>query len=113
MGASLSTVFGSHEAPASHQAPALPPPTPHERYRYTLTCKQYDNGICAIPTTCAAPPGTYLVYLEHSTDNGPWHQIWQRCLFPAAATAATGQPTITPALVDHAFQRLDWPASTV
>lgn len=94
-------------------APALPPAQPGVSYRYTLTCKQHTGDICTVPATCAAPPGTYIVYLEQRIGNSPWQRLWQRCLFPAAAQEATNQPTLTPAMVNRAYQRLDWPTSTV
>ncbi|GAA4119762.1 hypothetical protein GCM10022215_22650 [Nocardioides fonticola] len=84
---------------------------PRYQIRYTLQCKLRDHGICVIPITCAAPPNTFLANVARSLDGITWERYAVTCLTHAEAQAVA--PTITPALVDHAFQRLDWPASTV
>ena len=83
-------------------------------YRLTLQCKESINGTCLNPLECVAPPNTFRALVERirvSDPNATWTPWGEWCI--TSAQAADLQPTITPDLVNRAYQRLDWPASTV
>lgn len=81
-------------------------------YRVELQCKLEKEGVCAIPITCAAPPNTFLANVFRSVDGRGFEPYGIECLTHAEAVAAQ-QPVLTPGMIEKAFQRLDWPASSV
>lgn len=83
----------------------------HSDHTYSIrpACAIGGHALCADPATCTI--GDHAGYLFNVyEDANPAPVDWQACLTDQEARRLGG---LTPRLVQHAFERLAWPASTV
>jgi hypothetical protein len=81
----------------------------HSDHTYSIrpACEVSGTAICADPATCNIEGHDGFLYNVYE-DANPDPLAWQACLTKQEAKHLGG---VTPGMVQHAFQRLAWPAS--